>query len=259
MRFAFILLLLAAPAFAHLGEEETGTEQHSPLEILLDNPAAIITAFVIYCLTAYVFYTMFPMKKRYFRIFLALAIAIAALFLAAIYLSLTKEPEAPKPYHTHADFKVYLDGVSLNFTQAGYMSTPNNSLDARVHLHDLDGGIIHHHARNVTMADFFSSLKMRFNSTCFITDENVSYCDNGNKTIRMFVMHHGGSWEQSGAMEKYVFEDLDRILITYGEKDVPVPEQLQSVTDRACIQSEKCPGRGPPSDESTCAGDVCLV
>lgn len=259
MRAAILLSLLLAVSSAHLGEEETGPEQHPPLDIILDNPASLIIAFIIFGLVALIFRAMFPLEKKGRLAFLILALVISLIFLALIALSLTREPAGPAPYHTHADFKVYLDGVPFDFSEPGYMSNPNSTLSQMVHLHDLDGGIIHHHARNLTMGDFFSSLGFVFNSTCFVTDRDASYCDDGNRTLRMFVMHYGGRWEENGAMEGYVFQDMDRILITYGDPSVPVTDQLQSVGDRACIQSEKCPERGEPSNESTCAGDFCLA
>jgi hypothetical protein len=254
MRLFLLSLLVICAAFAHLGEE---VEAHSPLDVLLESPAAIIVSFIIFLALSYVFYTMFPLKPSVRKNFFILTGIVAAAFLILIILSLTKEPEGPVPYHTHADFKVYLNGTAFNFSQAKYMSTKDNVVNSRVHLHDMDGGIIHHHARNVTMAEFFSTLNMTFNSSCFVTDGN--YCNDGNNRLRMFVQHYGGQWKENTEMEKYVFEDMDRILITYGDPAVPISDQLSSVSDRACIQSEKCPERGMPSDESTCSGTVCNV
>jgi hypothetical protein len=256
MRLFFLVLVIICAAFAHLGEEE---EQHSPLDILLDSPTAIIASLVIFLGVSYVFYTLFPMKEGHRRKFLMLAGLVAAIFSILAVLSLTKEPPGPVPYHTHADFRVYLNGTQFNFTAARYMSSKDNVLNSRVHLHDIDGDVIHHHAKNVTMADFFSTLNMTFNSTCFVTDSGASFCSDGNNSLRMFVMHANGTWKEEPELEKYVFEDLDRILITYGDPLDPISSQLSSVTDKACIQSEKCPERGKPSDESTCAGDVCNV
>ncbi len=185
-----------------------------------------------------------------------IAAAALVLVLAAAYYLMNSEPAAPKPYHTHADFKVYLDGVPLNFSQAKYMSTDNASLDKKVHLHDMDGDIIHHHAKNVTMAYFFRTLNMTYNSTCFVTDANASYCDDANETLRMFARHSGGQWQQVADGPGYVFQDLDQLLITYGPIGSDVSSEEASVTDKACIESQKCPERGNATD-LTCAGDVC--
>ncbi|HSB46616.1 MAG TPA: hypothetical protein VLD37_01280 [Candidatus Bilamarchaeum sp.] len=256
MRLLLLSILLISAAFAHLGEV---AEEHSPLDILLDNPAALTVSLLIFLALSYVFYTMFPLKAPLRRNFLLLTGAVAAVFVIFLILSLTREPTGPVPYHTHADFMVYLNGTAFNFSQARYMSVKDNVVNSRVHLHDMDGGIIHHHARNVTLAEFFGSLNMTFNSTCFVTDAKAAFCNDGKNALRMFVQHYGREWKDEPAMEKYVFEDLDRILITYGDPAAPIADQLSMVGDRACIQSEKCPERGMPSDESTCAGTVCNV
>ncbi|MEW6722826.1 MAG: hypothetical protein AB1324_06190 [Candidatus Micrarchaeota archaeon] len=241
--------------FAHLGEP---AEEHSPLGILLDNPAAILAGGTIFLLSSLVFYTLFPMKPAYRRAFFAIVAIISLLFAALALLSLTKPPAPPLSYHTHADFKVYMEGQQLNFSQPRFMSTSESALSLFVHLHDLDGDVIHHHKRNITMADFFETLNMSFNSTCFVTDAGT-FCGEGQKKLRMFVRHDGGDWEENFAMGEYVFEDLDRILITYGSEDMDtLKKQMESVTDKACIQSGECPERGQPTD-SSCAGDVCIV
>ncbi len=185
--------------------------------------------------------------------------ALLVVLLAVGYYFLGSQPQPPKPYHTHADFKVYLDGAAVNFSQARYMSTDNYSLDKKVHLHDMDGDIIHHHAKNVTMAYFFNTLNMTYNSTCFVTDNtdiSTAHCDSQNETLRMFVRHSGGNWTAVADGPDYVFMDLDQILITYGPIGADVSAEEATVTDKACIESQKCPERGNATD-LTCAGDVC--
>jgi hypothetical protein len=258
MKMLFVVLMLAGPVFAHLGEEKTGAEQHSFLDILLDSQSAIIVSAIIFAAVVYVFYTLFPMKKADRNKFFIIAGLIGLVFIFLLFLSFIRPPPSPKPYHTHADFKVYLEGAPYNFSQPKYMSTDESRLSDIVHLHDMDGDVIHHHARNVTLADFFGSLDIMFNSTCFVLDDGASYCNSDDKILRMFVRHEGGEWESNTEMENYVFADLDQILITYGTIGERTTNQKASVTDKACIQSEKCPERGEPTD-SSCAGDVCIV
>ncbi len=183
------------------------------------------------------------------------AVVIVAILAAAYYL-FGSQPAAPKPYHTHADFKVYLNGTAVNFSQAKYMSTDNYSLDPKVHMHDMDGDLIHHHAKNVTMAYFFRTLNMTYNSTCFVPGNSSAYCDDQNDSLRMFVRHSGGNWTEVQDGPDYVFIDLDQLLITYGPAGADVSAEEATVTDKACIESQKCPERGNATD-LTCAGDVC--
>lgn len=158
--------------------------------------------------------------------------------------------------HEHTDFKVYLNGTPLNFAKQKYMSAKDRVIDNFMHLHDLDGQLIHQHMSTTTLKDFFASLNMSFTADCFVTDNNAQYCNNGDSTIKMYV--NGVKNEQ---FEDYDFNDLDRILITYGNEDAEtIQKQIESVSDKACIQSLKCPERGKPNDEATClSGSDCVV
>jgi hypothetical protein len=181
------------------------------------------------------------------------------LALAAAGFLIFGQPPQPKPFHIHADMKVFLEGRPLNLSQERYMSFEGHTLSDVIHLHDMDGDVVHMHARGVTMSEFFSSLSMSLNSTCFGLDNRTAYCDSGADSLRMFVMPADGEWSEVREPGDYVFSDLDRILITYGDAEGGLLDaEMSSVTDKACIQSEKCPERGKPTDAS-CAGDFCPV
>ncbi len=157
--------------------------------------------------------------------------------------------------HDHADFKVYLDGNLYNFSQGKYMSSGNNTLSNFFHLHDMDGNVMHKHMAGVNLEFFFNTLKMKFNSTCFITDNENKYCNDRDKNIKMYV-----NGMRNYDYENYEFKDLDRILITYGnENEEEIKNQIGSVTDDACIYSKKCPERGSPPDETSCLGNACVI
>ncbi|MEM2138204.1 MAG: hypothetical protein QW568_03905 [Candidatus Anstonellaceae archaeon] len=189
-------------------------------------------------------------------------LALTAIFLIILaYVALYQKP-APKygDEHSHADFKVYINGEAINFSQEKYLSGnvsgKRRDLSPFTHLHDTDGNVVHKHMSGITVGTFLSSLNMRFNSTCFSLDNGTSYCNSGNATVRMFVQHSGGNWQQNYEYEKYSFSDLDRFLITYGAASpAELQSQMESVTDRACIPSGKCPERGLPQDESSCDTD----
>lgn len=172
-----------------------------------------------------------------------------------IYVLFFSEPPVTET-HLHADFALYINDQRWNFAQEKYMTDQNGqTLSTFVHLHDLDGNIIHVHAPGITLGDFFESLGMKLSPTCFVTDENTvtsRYCTTDSETtLHVFV---NGTEIQDGS--HYVMKDLDRILVavfTYGtESPAAIQAQLASVTNNACIQSGKCPERGEPSDESTC-------
>lgn len=164
--------------------------------------------------------------------------------------------KAPKPQtqalgekvHEHADFAVYLEGKKFDFTSAKYQSSDTNPLDPNAHLHDGNGDVAHKHRKGITLGYFFSTLGMKFDSQCFATDSGKQYCNTDGKTLKMYV--NGKPNTQFG---NYEFTDLDKILITYGN-ETGVADQLTSVSDDACLYSEKCPERGTPPTENCVGG-----
>ncbi len=158
-----------------------------------------------------------------------------------------------KEYHVHADFKVYLDKNPINFSQSKYQSTSTKINHDFVHLHDDNGDVIHYHAKNISLSEFFNSLNMNFTNNCFIDDLNNSYCNNEDSKLRTFV----NGIEIQNAPD-YVANDLDRILIVYSNR-TDFEDLINNVTDEACIQSAKCPERGEPSEGSCITGKVCAI
>jgi hypothetical protein len=179
-----------------------------------------------------------------------ITIALLVLSIAALGCIMPQQEQEPEEYHAHADFKVYLNGQAINFSQERYMETT-----PFIHFHDMDGDVIHAHRDGLGLEILLESMGMRFNSTCLVTDSGESYCNDEENNIKFYV-----NGAPNGEFENYVFEDMDRILISYGPSGEDLAQQLGSVTDKSCIQSKKCPERGEPSDESSCvAGEVCVA
>ncbi len=172
--------------------------------------------------------------------------------------------------HRHADFKVYLNDQPINFTQEKYMSFANHTLSNFIHLHDMDGDVIHLHASGVKLKAFFSSLGMNFTKTCFTIDseststndanaskqqdvlQKKDYCNDQANSLKFFV-----NGRQNSEFQDYEIQDLDKILISYGPKNQDINFQIISITNKSCIQSGKCPERGAPSNESSCTSAGC--
>lgn len=165
--------------------------------------------------------------------------------------------KAPKPeissegtYHAHADIRVVLEGKPIDFSQAKYQSKEGAELNEFIHFHDGVGSIFHVHKKGMLLKDLFSSLGMTFTKDCLITDTKQSYCTAGDKTLKLYVNN-----KVSSLYEMYEPQDLDRILVSYGtETDTAFVSQLESVTNDACIYSEKCPERGTPPTEECVGG-----
>ena len=172
--------------------------------------------------------------------------AIALLTFFVMYQPVV--PSRPNDLHFHADFKVFLNGVPIDFSQSRFQSDENQSLSPSIHLHGGNGNVIHKHQSRVTLGDFFESIGMKLSSTCILLIDKTTYCNSGENTLKMFV-----NGKPSNEFDRYDFQDLDRILISYGNDSSDViANQLSQVTDNACIQSGTCPERGAPFDESDC-------
>lgn len=156
-------------------------------------------------------------------------LVILSISLAVVFYNSTQKKEI----HEHADFAVYLDNIKYNFSQEKYME-----IISQIHMHDLNGNIIHKHANNVTLGLFFSSLSMSFNSTCFVLDNFTEYCSNPKFYVNGL---------ENKEYDKYQINDLDRILISYNSNAT-----FDMVSNDSCIYSYKCPERGSPPEESNC-------
>lgn len=162
-------------------------------------------------------------------------------------LNITEEEK----YHAHFDLGIYLSGKAVDLSLDKYQDSDKNKLDPNAHFHDGNGKVIHLHKKGVTLGEFFKSLKMELTTTCFTLDSGVKNCNSGTKLLKMFV---NGS--QNSDFEKYVPQDLDRVLVTFGsETEKQIQTQIDSVSDDSCIYSLKCPGRGKPPVEN-CVGGV---
>ncbi len=137
--------------------------------------------------------------------------------------------------HIHADFALFLDGNQLTpLPQQYFVASPY------VHVETGPGAgtVIHMHATNVPLKMFFNSLGMKFTSNCFEVEDK--YCNDVVNTLKMFVKHANDTWKQNYEYEKYVFQDLDKILITYGdETDEETQLQQGNVTDFSKDNSDK--------------------
>jgi hypothetical protein len=158
----------------------------------------------------------------------ALLISLLALLLLLAACS-KQQPIGPLGgIHTHADFKVYLDGKAVDFSKQQYMVR-----EKYVHVEDMNGNVVHFHATGVTIGEFFRTLGMRFTSECFVMNKQ-KYCTGEGKTLKFYV-----NGEPNDLYGDYLASDLDKLLISYGPADEDVTEQLASITNYAKAVSGK--------------------
>ena len=123
--------------------------------------------------------------------------------------------------HEHAAFKLFINNEeTVNFGQSQYQVKSNY-----IHFEDNNGAIIHRHATGVDLGFLFESFKMKFDSQCITLGNGTSYCNEGDKTLKLFV--NGASNDMYG---KYVLKNGDKILLTYGnETQEQIEGQLRTL------------------------------
>ena len=143
-------------------------------------------------------------------------------------------------FHEHTNFAVFLNGVQFNFNQSKYMINITDHDSSIVHMHDLNGGVIHIEAPGMTLSFFLKTLGMSINSTCFVTDSGTIYCNSGDRTLKVYL-----NGVKSNDYDKLALHDLDKILIAFGnDSSQEIQKQLNLVPADACVHSKKCPA--PP-------------
>ena len=140
--------------------------------------------------------------------------------------------------HIHADWKVYIDGKPLDFFDKSHMERIKNNQPVSSFIHvdsgapapEKTGDILHMHATGIPLWIFLKSVGVDFSKDC-ITLENKEFCDDNNKKLKFFV-----NGKESNEFENYVFNDLDKILISYGEENnEQIKNQLDSITSFASL------------------------
>ncbi|MBI2141287.1 hypothetical protein HYU16_02580 [Candidatus Woesearchaeota archaeon] len=138
--------------------------------------------------------------------------------------------------HIHADWKVYMDGVAFDFEPfAMDMSKMDaNATSSFIHVDkgaqppEMTGDVIHMHATGVPLWLFFRSIGGDFNEACLKFPNNRQFCNSEGKKLRFYV-----NGVQNNGFGDHVFNDLDKILISYGSADTDIQTELGSITDFA--------------------------
>ena len=139
--------------------------------------------------------------------------------------------------HIHADWKIYINDKQLGFSDKSHMERMRNNQPVSSFIHvdsgapepEKTGEILHMHATGIPLWIFFKSIGMDFNKDCITLENKEKFCSEGNKKLKFFV-----NGKENNEFENYVFNDLDKILISYGnENEEEIRQQLASITDFA--------------------------
>jgi hypothetical protein len=165
-------------------------------------------------------------------------IAIAIVGIIVVAMSLPKTPtDNTRPQlgplggiHTHQDFKMYMNGQPVDFSQAKYQLRAQH-----VHFEGGDGDVTHVHATGVTLGYALETLGMKLTNECLTPDTGGPLCNTDSSTLKLYV--NGRPNTEFGG---YLMRDLDKILLSYGnETEEQLQVQLDSISDKARVESAR--------------------
>ena len=114
--------------------------------------------------------------------------------------------------HVHASMLVKLHGDTFDFSSPAYQIK-----NSWIHFEGQDGTTIHRHATGVTLGYLFETLGIGLDESCYTfsgTTGDRVFCTNDDFSIKFYINHQPVS-----SINDYIFEDGDRILISYGGED----------------------------------------
>ena len=122
--------------------------------------------------------------------------------------------------HEHASMLVRIFGDQFDFSATTYQVK-----SAWIHFESSDGETIHRHASGVTLGYLFENLNIYIDDDCFVFSDGRQFCTNEDYSLKYYINH-----AVVDNINDYVFEDKDRILISYGsENQEQIMEQLDEL------------------------------
>ncbi len=161
-------------------------------------------------------------KRKHSLIAVAVLSAIAVVVGISVYNFLSFDqvtPGAPPgagtlgSEHVHATLLTKLHGDIFDFSGPAYQI--KNSYQ---HFEARDGSTIHRHATGVMLGYLFETIGIGLDEECFSFKASAGgerkFCTNEEFSLKFYVNH-----EPVDSLTEMVFEDRDRILISYGSED----------------------------------------
>ncbi len=122
--------------------------------------------------------------------------------------------------HEHASMLVRIFGDKFDFAAPAYQVK-----SAWIHFESSDGNTIHRHASGVTLGYLFENLNIIASEECFIFPDDRQFCTNEDYSLKYYINH-----QPVDTIRDYVFDDQDRILISYGnESEEQIVQQLMEL------------------------------
>ena len=116
--------------------------------------------------------------------------------------------------HVHSSLLVRIFGDKFDFSVPSYQIK-----SSWIHFEESDGTTIHRHASGVTLGYLFDSLNIGMDSKCYVFPDGRQFCNNEDYSLKYYINHQPVS-----DINDYIFEDGDRILISFGPE---TPEEIE--------------------------------
>lgn len=120
--------------------------------------------------------------------------------------------------HVHASMLVRIFGDKFDFSLPAYQIK-----SSWIHFEAQDGTTIHRHSTGVTLGYLFETLSIELTDQCYNFPDGRQFCTNDDYKLQFYVNR-----QPVDDLRDYVFEDNDRILITYGAE---TPEDIEKQLD----------------------------
>ena len=126
--------------------------------------------------------------------------------------------------HIHASLLVNIFGDKFDF------STPNYQVKTSwIHFENQDGDTIHRHSTGVELEFLFNSMSIALDDKCFGFPDGRQFCNNDDYSLKFYI-----NQQKVEDIRKYIVQDDDRILITYGNEDqLAIDKQLSELNAQA--------------------------
>ena len=116
--------------------------------------------------------------------------------------------------HDHASILIRIFGDKFDFSVPTYQIK-----SSWIHFEESDGSTIHRHSSGVELGYLFDTINIGIDNKCYIFPDGRQFCTNEDYSLKYYINH-----QRVNDVYDYVFEDGDRILITYGSE---TPEQIE--------------------------------
>ena len=116
--------------------------------------------------------------------------------------------------HDHASILVRIFGDKFDFSVPTYQIK-----SSWIHFEESDGTTVHRHSSGVELGYLFDTINIGIDNKCYIFPDGRQFCTNEDYSLKYYINH-----QRVNDVYDYVFEDGDRILITYGSE---TPDQIE--------------------------------